>query len=195
MKDFWKSGIVVVLGIGLLYFIFVRECKRNSDKILVDKVTWDSIQALANKPPKIKIDTVTLPGKPIYISQSLPAPQINPNDTTIKTYKDSINNDDIKVWCTYKIKGVLLERSWMYTPLYTTITIENTVYVPKIINQTVPISKNGLYLYGIVGGNSESFLPGLGADFITKKNTVFGYQYQRFGSKNIHSIKVGFKIL
>jgi len=195
MKDFWKSGIVVVLGIGLLYFIFVRECKRDPGKILVDKVTWDSIQALANKPPIIKIDTVTLPGKPIYISQSLPAPQINPNDTTIKTYKDSINNDDIKVWCTYKIKGTLLERSWMYTPLYTTITIENTVYVPKIINQTVPISKNGLYLYGIVGGNSESFLPGLGADFITKKNTVFGYQYQRFGSKNIHSIKVGFKIL
>jgi hypothetical protein len=195
MKDFWKSGIIVALGIGLLYFIFVRECKHDSGKILVDKVVWDSIQALANKPPVIKKDTIRIPGDTIYILQSLPTPQINPNDTTIKTYKDSINNDDIKVWCTYKIKGTLLERSWMYTPMYTEITIENTVYVPKIINQTVPINKNGLYLYGIVGGNSESFLPGLGVDFITKKNTSFGYQYQRFGSKNIHSIKVGFKIL
>jgi len=195
MKDFWKSGIIVVLGIGLLYFIFVRECKRDPSKILVDKVVWDSIQALANKSPIIKIDTVIKPGKPIYIYIDKPIVTIDPKDTTVKEFKHAIENDTVHIYSKLKLRGELISYSLMYTPMITTITVENTIYVPKIIDRPVTVSKKGIYLYGITGGNQNQFLFGLGVDFITKKNTIFGYQYQRFGSKNIHSIKVGFKIL
>jgi hypothetical protein len=56
------------------------------------------------------------------------------------------------------------------------------------------VPQNGFYLYGIAGGNDKSFLFGGGLDFITKKNTEIGYMYQRFGTDNFHSIKVGIKL-
>lgn len=199
MKDLWKSGVLILLIIGVLYIIFLRECKHTTcppeGQVLIAQSTWDSIQALANKPPTIVRDTVWLKGDIIYLpSEPLPPAQPDPKDTTIHHYEDSLVRKDINVKINYTIKGRLLDRLWQYTPIVTKILEVRTVYIPKIIKDPYPIPKNGLYLYGIGGGNKDTFLFGAGADLITKKETELGYMYQRYGNEGFHSIKIGTKL-
>jgi hypothetical protein len=199
MKDLWKNGIVVLLVIGGLYIIFLRECKNErpclaKDEIAIKKSVWDSIQTLANKPPEVKIDTVYIKGKTVYIQVNTPVAKPDPKDSTINDYTDSIKNKSIDVLVALKVKGSLLNINWEYTPIVTEVLKTETIYVPKIINNPVATPKNGLYVHTTAGGNANSFLFGGGLDFITKKNTEIGYVYQRYGSNNFHSVKLGFKL-
>ena len=199
MKDFWKSGIIGLLIVGVLYVIFLRECKKESicpakDEVIIKKSVWDSIETLANKPPIITMDTVKIKGNTVYVNDKpIPKPVINKKDST-NEYLDSLKNKEIDVKIHLKIRGQLLDRSWMYTPMYTKIVKETTVFVPKIIDNPIPIPKYGLFGYTIAGGNGSSFVFGGGLAFITKKNTEIGYQYQRFGSVSFHSLKLGIQI-
>jgi hypothetical protein len=197
MKDLWKSGLIVLIVIGALYIIFLRECKHtqgvNSDEIVIKRKVWDSIQLIAHKPPVVSHDTfyteapiVYVPGKPI------PTPVHN-NDST-NSYTDSIVNKEINVGITLKTKGTLVDLFWKYKPIVKVIRIDSTIYVPQIVNNPVPIQKRGFYVSANMGGNANSFLFGGGIDYITKKNTEFGYIYQRFGGENFHSFKLGIKL-
>jgi hypothetical protein len=112
----------------------------------------------------------------------------------INVYKDSLINAEINVSVRDSVKGVLLARSWEYKPIVTKITETKTVFVPQIVNNDVPVSQNGVYLYGLIGGNSSMFAPGVGVDFITKKNTEIGGVYQRYNGTNVFSVKLGFKL-
>ena len=201
MKDLWKSGILVLLVIGVLYIIFLRECKHPlpcppKGQVLIPQPTWDSIQALANKPPKVTHDTLRIKGDIVYVPAPLPKPVPEEGDTLINDYADSLIKKDINVWYEFKVRGILLSRDWRYRPIQTIVRIDSTVYVPHIVN--VPVitiqAKNGLYIYGTAGGNDKSFLFGGGADFITKKETEIGGVYQRFGNENFYSVKLGVKL-
>jgi hypothetical protein len=210
MKEFWKSGIIILSIIALLYVIFLRECKNiepcpADDEILLPRKVWDSIQALANKPPVVRIDTVWKERPTVTPDPQPPLPQPNTdigsiindsNSTPVNLYQDSLIKKDINVWIDYTVEGVLLDRKWHYKPIITEIKTDNIVYVPKLVSvdKLVPIEKNGLYGYIIGGGNQSTFLFGGGLDFITKKDTEIGYQYQRFGNVNFHSIKLGTEI-
>ena len=202
MKDLWKSGVLILLIIGVLYIFYLRECKHPlpcppEGHVLLSQQVWDSIKAVADKPPEVHIDTIYLKGDIVYIpSNPLPIPEHNPLDTTINNYSDSLVNKEINVWVDYEVKGLLLERTWKYVPITTQISIDSIIYkpYPVEIEKLVKTDQNGFYLSGLAGGNKSSFLFGGGLDLITKKETMIGYQYQRFGDENFHSVKLGIKI-
>ena len=202
MKELWKSGVLFLIIIAVLYIIFLRECKRPelcpaTDEVIIKKATWDSILALANKPPVVIIDTQWIEGPTVYLpGEPLPPVVIDPADTTVSHYSDSLVKKDINVRVEYTINGRLLAREWFYKPIIVEIKKDSIVYVPKIVpvEKEIPVPHNGLYAYGLAGGNKDMFLFGGGIDFITKKETEFGYLYQRFGNENIHSVKIGAKL-
>ena len=198
MKDLWKSGVLILLIIGVLYIIFLRECKHPlpcpaQDEVIIKQATWDSILALANKPPEVRIDTQYIKGDVIYVSVPVPTPTPDPIDSTINHYSDTLQKKDIHVWVDYSIRGTLLNRTWHYKPIQTIVTIDSIIYVPKIIieERFITVPKNGLYGYATFGGNKNTFLFGGGMDWITKKDTQIGYMYQRYGDENFHSVKLG----
>jgi hypothetical protein len=198
MKQLLNNGLIILLIIAGGYILFLRECKTTKpivpDEIIIKKAVWDSIQGIANKPPIIRADTAQTTGSKTYAqARPLPKPIANKN-TTINTYKDSLINPEINVWLNDKVKGVLLDRKWEYKPIVKQITIEKIVFVPQIVDNFVSIPKNGIFVYGVMGGNKNMFFPGAGLDFITKKNTIIGGVYQRYGNDNIFSIKLGIKL-
>jgi hypothetical protein len=192
-----KNGSYLLLIIAGLYILFLRECRTGKipkNKMLIEKSVWDSIQNIAHKPPKIQIDTFIPPQKIVYLpAKPLPKP-IPEKDTTINDYKDSLVTKDINVHVADKIQGTLLDRKWYYTPISREIIKTVTQYVPQIVNNPVPVSKAGLYPYATIGGNQNAFLFGGGFDYITKKNTEYGFIYQRYGSINFYSVKLGAKL-
>ena len=199
MKAVWKNGVIVLLIIATLYIIFLRECKRADpcpaeDELIIKKADWQSMIDIGNKPAVVHIDTIYIKGETIYIDKPILVPTIDPKDTTINIYKDSLLRKDIDVQYTMKVRGELLNRKWTYNPVVTTILRIDSVYIPKIIEVPLEVPVRGLFAYMVAGGNADMFLFGGGLDLITKKSTMIGYQYQRFGSDNIHSIKVGVKI-
>jgi hypothetical protein len=196
---------VIKIGIGILFLagmfsmaIVLRDCSKadcpGKGNVIISKAVWDSIQKIADLPPKIHIDTVKIKGDVVYVHSPIPKPEPGPDSAKIKIYKDSLVNKDINVWATLKVKGDLIDREWKYTPIKTEVIKEITTYVPKIVNNEVKVPQRGLYINGSVGGNANAFIFGAGADLITKKNTEFGYFYQRYGSVNFHSIKMGIKL-
>jgi len=201
MKDWWKNGAVILLVIGVLYIIFLRECKRplpcpGENEVIVSQSVWDSIMALANKPPIVKIDTHYIQGPIVYVDRPVPIPTPDPKDTTINHYSDSLIQSDINVWVDFSVRGRLLYRQWTYRPITTVITKDSTIFVPKIVEveKIVIQPQNGLYAYGMAGGNSNTFLFGGGLDYITRKDTEIGYMYQRYGNENFHSFKLGARL-
>ena len=194
MKDFWKYTIIVILLLilgGFIFWEFKRPPSLQQDEIAIKKSTWDSIQVLANKPPVIITDTIFVKADTVVAAHKPIATIVDKTDSPIKTYNDSLIKNNIKVWTAIRVQGTLLDVHWKYVPITTQVTITKTVYVPKIVNNPVPLIKRSIYLYGIVGGNATTFIPGIGVDYVTKKNTEIGYFYQRFGTQNIHSIKLG----
>lgn len=201
LKKVLSNGFLVLLIVAIFYIIYLRECKRvpvcpPEGKVLIEQSAWDSIQELANKPPKR--DTIYIKGDVVYVPTTPddppPQPQPDPVDST-NNYSDSLIKKDINVYYDFKVKGTLIDRSWRYTPIITQITdsIPYPVYI-KGDPYEVKISQRGLYVYGSAGGNSNAFLFGGGLDYITKKNTELGYLYQRFGNDNFHSVKLGVKL-
>ena len=201
LKKILSNGFLVLLIVSIFYILYLRECKRPEPcpaegEILIPLTVWNKIQELANKPTKH--DTIWLIGPTVYVptkpDNPLPQPQPQPKDST-NTYSDSLIKKDINVHYNFKVKGVLIDRSWEYKPIImnTIDSIPYPVYV-KGDPYEVKVSQRGLYAYGIAGGNANAFLFGGGLDYITKKSTELGYMYQRFGSDNIHSIKVGIKL-
>ena len=198
MKDLWKSGVLILLIIGVLYIIFLRECKHPlpcpaQDEMIIKQATWDSILALANKPPEVRIDTQYIKGDVIYVTVPIPTPTPDPIDSTINHYSDSLVRNDVDVRILYTIRGQLISRTWAYTPIIREIRRDSIIYVPHIVEIIKPVStaKNTLYGYATFGGNKNTFLFGGGMDWITKKDTQIGYMYQRYGDENFHSVKLG----
>lgn len=194
MKKF-AIGFWIVALLGLL-FLLLRTCDNVEpiDTIRIKKSTWDSIMAIANTPPKIKVDTVLIKGETVYINTVLPIPVTK--DSITYCYQDSIVNDSISVFVKDSIKGKLTWREWRYNPMVKKIYKETTVIAPKIVMVDVPIEipKNGFYIYALTGGNPNAFLYGGGIDWITKKDRQIGYMYQKFGNVGFHSVKIGLRM-
>jgi hypothetical protein len=197
MKNFITGGLGIFVLVLLVYIFFLRQCgSKTTDcppkgQMLISKQAYDSIQALLKKPPKI--DTVKVKGDIVYISQPTPIAKPELGDSTINNYDTTLcKQDTIDVQVKLKVKGTLLKWDWYYTPMTTTITIEK--YVPKIVDNPVPMPKAGLFISVLAGGNKETFLFGGDLDLIMKKNTVIGFVYQRWGNDNLYSVKLGIPI-
>ena len=202
MKNFLSNGALILLAIAVLYIIFLRECKSPKpcpakDEIIVKKVDWQSMIDAANKPATIHIDTVYIKGDIIYVP-GIPTSGLTDNDPAIPiyNYSDSLIQKDIDVRYHFITEGKLLSKEWEYKPIQTVIHRIDSIPYPVPIDRPyeVLVSQRGLYAYGAVGGNANSFIFGGGLDYITKKNTELGYIYQRFGSDGFHSFKLGIKL-
>ena len=180
--------------IAMVYIVFLRECTGiKDDEMIISKALWGEVKALADKPPEVKIDTFIIKGETVYVDRPIPIPVPDPQDTTILAYSDTLSNDSINAWVDFKLRGELLSLRWGYVPLITNIVKETTIYVPQIVEIDVPLPSRGIYLSGIVGyGNT--FALGVGVDYMTKKDNIYGYQFQRWGNDNFHMIRVGAKI-
>ena len=202
MKDLWKSGIILLLIVGGLYIIFLRECKKENPcppkgSILLSQAVYDSITKILSTPPKVVVETLRIKGDIVYVPvKPIPQPIPDPINPTINNYEDSLVNKEIDVKIKLKVQGFLVERKWQYVPISTIIRIDCTKYAPKIVEveKLVKIEKNRLILNLSFGGNQNAFLLGGGADILTKRGTAFGYFYQRFGSSNFHNLKLGIAI-
>jgi len=170
--------------------------ENDPNTIVINKVLWDSICSVARSAPFVKIDTVYIKGETKYIERVRPIAVLPSKDTAITNYRDSIVNEDIDVRVSLAVKGSLNKIQWEYTPMTREVTEIIEKQIPQIIQVPIEtkVAKTGLYIYGITGGNTTSFLFGAGADIITKKDRVFGYQYQRYGNSGFHSLKIGIKI-
>lgn len=202
MKNFLSNGALILLVIAVLYILFLRECKKPppcpaEDEIVVKKSDWQSMIDAANKPSTVHIDTfyikedpITDPGTPV-----VDIPDIDP-DSIIFSYEDSLIKNDIDVKYSFVTEGRLLSKEWSYRPIQTVIHRIDSIPYPVPVDRPyeVLVSQKGLYAYGAVGGNANSFIFGGGLDYITKKNTELGYIYQRFGSDGFHSFKLGIKL-
>ena len=196
MSDVLKNGFLIILTIGLLYLIFLRECKREEcppgGSVLVSQAFIDSLRSIANKPPIVIIkDSIVYRDTVIYIIKDPPIP-IDTIDK-LRIYRDSIYNDSIRVWTEMHINGSLEVFNQWYRPIihYRTKTIE--IPKPYPVPYEVPVNKSGLYVSSIIGGGSR-FMIGASVDYLNKKDVSYGMQYQRYGNDNIYGIRIGIKI-
>lgn len=196
MKAILKDGLLIILTIGLLYLIFLRECKREEcppdGSLLVSQSFIDSLRSIANKPPIVIIkDSIVYRDTVIYIIKDPPIPIDTINK--LRIYRDSIYNDSIRVWTEMHINGSLEVFNQWYRPIihYRTKTIE--IPKPYPVPYEVPVNKSGLYMSSIIGGGSR-FMIGASVDYLNKKDVSYGMQYQRYGNDNIYGIRIGIKI-
>lgn len=190
----WITALIVLVIILVAYGIYRREFKKEiaSDEVVIKKSVWDSIISIASMKPEIRIDTVYKQGKIVYVPKPVPTP----TGDSIKVYQDSLVNPEVRVYMNEKVKGTVLEREWWYIPTRMEILQVKTVYVPNLVSvpTKVEVPKAGFYIYGLSGGNEQAFIYGAGIDYINKKDRQIGYQFQRFGDQNFHSLKYGIKI-
>jgi len=195
MKNLWKSGILILLVVGVLYIIYLRECKGPDPGppegyILVDKADWDSIIAVANEPPDSFITITVVPGPTVYLpNKPIPVPQPVSGDTV--AYSDSIVNDSINVWVDVMVEGLILSWDWKYNPITRHIEtiIERKVPVP--VEVKTAIYKRELFISGVVGGNMDAFSFGGDLDYINLKRNIYGLQYRRLGDEGFYYFKLG----
>lgn len=199
MKALWKNGILILLAIGVIYIIYLRECQgpdpgTPDGYILVDKTDWDSLLIVANLPPDTFISIEIVPGPTVYLpGKPIPVPVPVNGDTVM--YHDSIVNDSINVWVDIMIEGLILSWDWRYNPITKKVEtiIKKKVPVPFPIE--VPVYKRELYLSGVIGGHMTVFSLGADLDYINKKRNIYGFQYRRVGDDNFYYFKLGTKIL
>lgn len=196
MKKLLNSGILILIAVMLVYILFLQQCRGKDywipeNKVLISKSLYDSLKNF-----KPTVDTVihidTIIGKPVYVDRPVPVPVEVQGE--LRHYKDSLVNDSIRVWDDLSVQGVIQSWKKKYEPVIHVKTEIVTVTVPQIIENPTYITDNGLYLSGVAGGNSDAFLFGASADLITKKDFLYGFQYQRFGDQNFYSLRFGAKI-
>jgi hypothetical protein len=198
-------GLIILALIIIIYIIFLNECKRPTPcpppgKILIAQSSWDSIKAIANKPPIVTIDTFWIRDTITIPNPQPPIPQPQPDTSTVgvNQYSDSLILKDVNAWYNFKVKGTLLTRTWAYRPRTLEIHKDSIVYVPKVVEVLVPqeTAANHMYFEIMYGTEFKEFwsLPGLGTTFISKKDFSIGYMYQRMDKTNFHSIKLGVRI-
>jgi hypothetical protein len=202
LKKIPSNGLLVLLLVGSFYIIFLRECRRVADpcpgegKLIVSRAAWDSLLAVADRDPVVRVDTVWLKGDVIEVIKEVPVGGVDIADTSVTVYADSLVNDSIDVGIRMGVRGELLWWKWRYRPVTQVIHIDSTIYVgvPVEVPVETVVNRRGLYGYGIAGGAEDAFLWGGGVDFITRNDTEIGYMYQRFGDRGFHSVKVGVKL-
>lgn len=191
----------IVIAILVVYIVFLQECKRPrgyqipEGKVLVSQSFLDSLEVIANLPPDtIPGDTIRIKGDIVYVPAEVPEPV--PIDPETNFYADSIVNDSIDVRAEITTFGIITKWDWFYRPItFTTETIiEKSVPLP--VPYEVPVYKLGLYASLRVGGGLQTgkFLFGADLDLVTKKRSIYGIQFTRFGAENLIGFKFGTKL-
>jgi len=196
MKKLLTSGVLIIIAMMFVYILFLQQCRGEDywipeGDVLISESLYDSLKNF--KPDTIinVTDTFTIK-EPVYIRHDS---LIYIEDSTgIKHYPDSIVNNDIRIWDDIYVQGIITKWDRRYEPVIHTVTETLTVTVPQIVEQPVYNSDNSLYSSIIMGGNSNAFIFGAGVDMTTKKDYLYGFQYQRFGGENFYLFRFGMKL-
>jgi len=185
------TAIIILIG----YLVISQECRREKDcppegYVLVTEGFIDTLQMIAEMPPEIVTNTITIKGDVVYLpGKEVPVPvPLNPQTNF---YTDSIVNDSISVWVAVTVKGIITDWKWKYQPVIhkTETTIKKPVPYP--VPYEVPVSRNGIYVAMGFGGNESAFMLSPEANLLTKKNNLYGIQYIRYDQNNFYLFKIG----
>lgn len=128
----------------------------------------------------------------IYVDSSGNAVHTEEIDTTIhkqaKVYKDSLEDENLKLYYESTVKGDLLAHGLDYK-----------LKVPKLVTKTIEIEKpypvptSSIMVVGGAGGNLNKFSSAnLGLHFISAKGWSVGYEYDFI--QQSHQVKVGVRL-
>ena len=197
MKNLLGNGVLIVITIGILYIIYLREWKQDrcppKGYTVVSNTFIDSLKKVANMKPLVIVkDSIVYRDTIIYVNHPVPYPL--PIDSTTNLYRDSLYNDSIRVWTDITVNGRINRIVWKYQPVIFQRDSITTIFKPYPVPYEVPIKKTGLYISGKIGGNENMFIYGVDLDMINKKDNLYGIQYQRLGPNNLYLFKVGIKL-
>jgi len=184
MKDLLKNGLLIVFAVGIVYLIFLRECKQPVETI----IQTDTIVG----PSLVLYDTIyIIKEKPVYVTKYLKADTVFiTKNTEMRRYIDSIWNDSIHFRQTFTVAGHMVSLEQYYEPLH--YFRDRVTEKPIYIKSYEP--KNEFYVSGILSGNLNTFSPGVSFDYINKKRNLYGVQVQYLDGNFIYGVRIGAKL-
>jgi len=199
MKNFALKLSTVVIIILVAIIVYLRECTTGvydvpEDHTLVHDTTWQKFtEAATAAPDTVYRDTGTTHIIVEYRDRPVPVPVAVEPD--INRYRDSTLTDTFKFWIEADIRGSLDRWDWWFD--ITRQVITNTVEIPAPypVEVPVPLSQAGWYVsLGLGGTHTGKPAAGLGLDYITKEERLYGAQYTRIGSDNFYMFRLGTRI-
>jgi hypothetical protein len=185
----------ILLGcfLGLLLF-----CSRKDQPVMIKvaKTYLDSLEAAArivNLPPDTIKEIKYLKGKTVYLEKKVPVPvPVLIGDTAVKTYSDSIDNNEISARVDLKIKGTLEDIAWKYKPTYQEVT--KTIYERVPVPHDVIKKEPQTGIYGIVGAGKgpENMIFSGSLSYLNAKGRIVGIEVGNYVNTYI-KINYGFK--
>ena len=161
--------LIAILGV-LLFNVLIKRCSSYPDTQEQPQLTVERDTLWQTKTDTFTINTVRY--KTVYVNPEnvreiiSEHTNISPPETytEARTYQDTLSNEDITIYSYNLIDGTLLDSELSYElNVPREITVTNTITHP-------PRFRSGLYLFGEVGGNTQSL-----------DNISFGLQYNRKG--------------
>lgn len=187
-----------IMILTALSVIFLMNLDRIAFKgsVVISQEYIDSLYAVANMPPDtVKIDTTIYELKEVikevekivYVKDS----------AGIRTFRDSIVNNDISVWAEALIKGDLLSFSWRYIPKRQFITYTVEIPRPYLITTTKYDKEKyrSIIAMGNIGRYDNETPIGFDLLYKTKGSDYYGYGYRNINGLSFHELKVGMQII
>lgn len=164
--------LLLIAASLLLCNLFLRRCSRsNNSEIDKPKVTIVRDTVWQTKTDTFKLQTVAY--KTVYVDRkdlktiiedTTSRDTITDDYIKAKVYRDTLVNEDIEIFSYNLVEGQLLDSELSYNlKVPREITTTKTIEYPKTY-------RSGLYVFGEVGGNLNTF-----------NNTSLGLQYNRKG--------------
>ena len=164
--------LLLIAASLLLCNLFLRRCSRsNNSEIDKPKVTIVRDTVWQTKTDTFKLQTVAY--KTVYVDRkdlktiiedTTSGDTITDDYIKAKVYRDTLINEDIEIFSYNLVEGQLLDSELSYNlKVPREITTTKTIEYPKTY-------RSGLYVFGEVGGNLNTF-----------NNTSLGLQYNRKG--------------
>ncbi len=195
MKTIRNTLVLLVVLAVVAWGLTLRSRYNDNLKELAQmKMVVDSIRAIEAMPPdtiSIVRDTTIYKDTTIYVVKEFEKPE--PGDS-IKHYRDSIVNDEVRVWADiYADK--LFNVEWRYQPVlkkqFTTIREPYPVIVEKPIE--VNTEASGIYATGGIGFG-DGFVGRVGLGYMPDSRKMYGVEVMRVGEQTIFGINTTFKL-
>ena len=199
IKKFLGNTLLIVGIIGLLYILYLQECRRPlkcppPEQVLVAQSFLDSLEMIANQPPDtILVHDTSFITLRIQVPVYIPAPV--KIDSTTNFYEDSTVSDSIRHFQSIWVKGnEIIDWTKSYEPIVFFREVRVEIPKPVPVPYEVPVVQRELFLYGTLGGSQIDPAFGVGVLFATKTRYVYGAEWVRWEATNIWSFKIGSRI-